>query len=87
MDSTKSNICLYSYNSCGSSEEKLSYIQDIINLSGNKMPIFLVQEHFLLRSNVYKFKNFSREAKPTERNLDLSVTCGLSVVETIKFMH
>ena len=33
-----------------------------------------------------EIENFSREAKPTERNLDLSVACGLSVVETIKLL-
>ena len=36
---------------------------------------------------IEKIKNFSREAKPTEGNLDLSVTCELSDVETIKFIH
>ena len=33
-----------------------------------------------------EIENFSREAKPTERNLDLSVACGLSVVETINLL-
>ena len=40
----------------------------------------------LIQKEATEIENFSREAKPTERNLDLSVTCGLSVVETIKLL-
>ena len=62
MDST-TKFCFYSYNSRGSSEVKLKFIEDILKLSGNKVQIFGLQEHFLLRSNLKKlskhFSNFS----------------------------
>ena len=78
MDNSSSKICLYSYNSRGSSEEKLNYIQDIINVSGNKIPIFLVQEHFLLRSNIYKLSKFFNTsavlAKPAFKNFETQNT-------------
>ena len=74
MDSKNSNICLYSYNSRGSSEEKLNYIQEIINLCGNNLPVCLVQEHFLLRSNIYKLSKFFKSsavlAKPAFKNFE-----------------
>ena len=74
MDSSTSSICLYSYNSRGSSTEKLSYIDNLINLCGNKIPILLLQEHFLLRSNVYKlskfFSNSAVLAKPAFKKFE-----------------
>ena len=50
----KKDICIYSYNSRGSSSEKLDFVHDLINLSNNQIPIFCIQEHFLLRNNLYK---------------------------------
>ena len=72
MDRKVNQICFYSYNIIGSSEIKLKYVEDIINLCGNKLPIFGLQEHFLLRSNLKKLsKNFSESsvlAKPAFKN-------------------
>ena len=67
------NICLYSYNSRGSREMKLDFINDVIKLcSGTNIPIFCIQEHFLLRSNLYKIsKNLpshSVVAKPAYKD-------------------
>ena len=71
MDNT-TKFCFYSYNSRGSSEIKLKFIEDILKLSGNKVQIFGLQEHFLLRSNLKKlskhFSNFSVLAKPANKD-------------------
>ena len=73
MDSTK--LCLYSYNSRGSSEIKLEYIQNMISLSGNNLPVFCVQEHFLLRNNLRKLSNYFKTsaviAKPATKDFNL----------------
>ena len=63
MDSTsKADICIYSYNSRGSSEEKLDFISDFIDISRNQIPIFCIQEHFLLRNNLYKLTKYFRNS-------------------------
>ena len=49
----KFDVCIYSYNSHESSEEKLNFIQDIISLPLKRISIMFIQEHFLLRSNCY----------------------------------
>ena len=75
MDITTNEFCLYSYNTRGSSELKLQFIQDLINLSGNKIPIFCIQEHFLLRNNLKKLSNFfsnsSIISNPAFKNFDV----------------
>ena len=59
----KKNICIYSYNSRGSSVEKLDFIDDLINISSDQLPIFCIQEHFLLRNNLYKLsQHFSKSS-------------------------
>ena len=58
----ETQLCLYSYNSRGSNDMKLQYIRDMISLSGNKLPIFCVQEHFLLRSNLRKLSNYFKQS-------------------------
>ena len=72
MDNTTSHICIYSYNSRGSNENKLEFIKDIIEIPQRNIPIFCLQEHFLLRNNVYKlskaFKNYAVLAKPAYKN-------------------
>ena len=75
MDSTNKDICFYSYNSRGSSNEKLSYVRNLIDLCGTNLPIFCVQEHFLLRNNIYKlskfFTNSAVLAKPAYKNFQI----------------
>ena len=61
MDNT-TQICFYSYNTRGSNENKLNYIQDLMKLCGNKVPIFCIQEHFLLRSNLRKLSNYFEQS-------------------------
>ena len=51
-------ICMYSYNTRGSNELKLKFIEDLINLSGNRITIVCIQEHFLLRNNLKKISNY-----------------------------
>ena len=54
---------------------KLKYIQDMISLCGNKLPIFCIQEHFLLRNNVKKlskyFKQYSVVAQPATKDFNV----------------
>ena len=75
MANTTNEICLYSYNSRGSNDLKLKFIQDLIDLSGNKIPIFCIQEHFLLRNNLKKisnyFSNHSVISKPAFKNFEV----------------
>ena len=59
----KTNICLYSYNSRGNSNEKLDFIDSLISLSGINIPIVCIQEHFLLRNNLGKLsKKFNKSS-------------------------
>ena len=64
MDSqNKKDMCIYSYNSRGSSHEKLDLINDLLDMSINQLPIFCIQEHFLLRNNLYKInQHFKRSS-------------------------
>ena len=75
MDNTNQTICLYSYNSRGSSDEKLDFIKDILEIPSVHTPIFCIQEHFLLRNNIYKlskaFGNYSVLAKPAYKNFQV----------------
>ena len=68
-------MCIYSHNTRGSSESKLKLIKDIIEIPQRNIPVFCIQEHFLLRNNIYKlsnaFKNFSVLAKPAYKNFDI----------------
>ena len=54
---------------------KLEFIENIIGLSGNKLPIFCIQEHFLLRSNLRRltnhFKNYAVLAKPATKDFNI----------------
>ena len=78
MDSTTSRICIYSYNTRGSSENKLRFINDILEVSARNSSIFCIQEHFLLRNNVYKLSknlpNFAVLAKPAFKNFHVQNT-------------
>ena len=58
MDNTTDKLCIYSYNSRGSSQEKLFYVQNLMDLTGSKTPIFCIQEHFLMRSSLRKLSSF-----------------------------
>ena len=64
---------LFFYKSRGCTECKLDYINDILLLSQNI--IFCIQEHFLLRNNIYKLSNavnnFSVLAKPAYKNFNI----------------
>ena len=75
MDNTTNEICMYSYNTRGSSELKLKFIQDLISLTGNRIPVFCIQEHFLLRNNLKKlssfFLNSSVISKPAFKNFEV----------------
>ena len=78
MDNTANQkLCIYSYNSRGSSQEKLQFIQNLISLSGAKTPIFCVQEHFLLRSSLRKLSSYFTEssviAKPGYKDFNVQV--------------
>ena len=72
MASSFNQICLYSYNSRGSGMSKLEFIRDLLSLPTNRIPIFCIQEHFLLRSNINKlsqaFKDYSVLAIPAYKN-------------------
>ena len=75
MADTTKEVCLYSYNSRGSSDLKLKFMQDLIDLSGNKIPIFCIQEHFLLINNLKKVSNYfstsSVISKPAFKNFEV----------------
>ena len=66
---------MYSCNTRGSSELKLKFIQDLISLSGKRIPVFCIQEHFLLRNNLKKlssfFLNSSVISKPAFKNFEV----------------
>ena len=55
-ENTDSSVCLMSYNSRGSSEQKMQFIKYLVSSQcvGNKIPILFNQENFLLKSNSYK---------------------------------
>ena len=75
MDSTNQTICLYSYNSRGSNSEKLDFINDVLDIPTNHLTIFCLQEHFLLRNNLYKlsqkFSKYSVLARPAYKNFQV----------------
>ena len=75
MDSNNTKFCLYSYNTRGTGANKLDFINDILTLCVGQIPIFCIQEHFLLRSNLYKLSNtftkFSVIAKPAHKSFDV----------------
>ena len=72
-----SKLCLYSYNSRGSNDSKLDYIKSILSLCGNNVPIFCMQEHFLLKNNLRKlsayFNDFAVLSKPAIK--DFNIQC------------
>ena len=74
---TKQKLCVYSSNSRGSSQDKLTFIQSLINLSGSKIPIFCLQEYFLLRGSLRKLSSFFKEssviAKPAYKDLSIQM--------------
>ena len=75
MESTTSHICLYSYNTRGVGGNKLEFINDILEIPQKNIPIICLQEHFLLRNNLYKlskaFKNYAVLAKPAYKNFNI----------------
>ena len=78
MDNTiKDKVCIYSYNSRGSSQEKLTFIQNLISITVSKLPIFCIQEHFLLRGSLRKMSSFFKEssvlAKPAYKDSNIQV--------------
>ena len=78
MDKKNKNICLYSYNSRGSNAEKLNFVKNLLEMPSTNIPVFCIQEHFLLRNNIYKlskaFDNFSVIAKPAYKNFQIQDT-------------
>ena len=54
MDCGIKEISLFSYNSRGIGSNKIQFINDLLEISSKNMPILCIQEHFLLRNNVYK---------------------------------
>ena len=78
MEATTSHICIYSYNIRGSGGNKLDFINDLLEIPQRNIPIFCIQEHFLLRNNVYKlskaFKNHAVLAKPAYKNFNVQDT-------------
>ena len=56
---TNQEVCVISYNSRGFSDIKQSCIRTLLsdNVVGNKIPIVCNQEHFILRSILYKILN------------------------------
>ena len=93
MDNTNQTICLYSYNSRGSSSDKLDFVNDILEIPSNHFSIVCLQEHFLLRNNLYKlskqFRNHSVLAKPAFKNFQVQNTGrpmgGLATIIPKKF--
>ena len=53
---TEIPVCLLLWNSRGSSEQKMQFLQKLVSpcIVGSKIPIICNQENFLLRSNSYK---------------------------------
>ena len=68
MDSQTNEICFYSFNTRGHSSTKLQYINDLLSLPSKAKSFFSIQEHFLLRNNLYKlsntFQDYAVIAKP-----------------------
>ena len=64
MDNTNQTICLYSYNSRGSSSDTLDFVNDILEIPSNHCSI--------VRKNLYKLSkqlgNHSLLAKPALKN-------------------
>ena len=54
MDMSK--LCLFSYNSRGFATDKQNFCKYLTTISGDKIPIVLNQENFLLRANRYKIQ-------------------------------
>ena len=73
-NTNQSSICIFSYNSRGSSREKLCFINSLIKASGSDIPIFCIQEHFTMRNNLYKFSktfvNFSVFSVPAVKDFE-----------------
>ena len=65
-------ICCYSYNCRGIGSNKIQFINDLLDISSNNMPVLCLQEHFLLRNNVYKLckglKNYTVLPKPAHKD-------------------
>ena len=55
-ENTDNSVCLMSYNSCGSSKQKMQFIKYLVSSQcvGNKIPILCNQEKILLKANSYK---------------------------------
>ena len=53
---TNKNICLYSYNSRGFSEDKQDICKILMCMTGDNLPILCNQENFLLNNNGYKIR-------------------------------
>ena len=53
---TNKNICLYSYNSRGFSEDKQDLCKILMCMTGDNLPILCNQENFLLKNNGYKIR-------------------------------
>ena len=54
--SSKTKLCIYSYNSRGFSVEKQNFCSSLFNLTGDYLPILCNQENFLYGSSSYKVK-------------------------------
>ena len=75
MDKKESKLCIYSYNSRGIGSNRSEFINDLLSLPIKHIPIFCIQEHFVLRGNLYKlsqvFHNYTVLPKPAIKNFDI----------------
>lgn len=55
-----SKLCIFSYNSRGFHESKQKVCQDLLTVTGDKIPILCNQENFILKSNKYRIKQALR---------------------------
>ena len=71
MDNQSTEVCFYSYNSRGIGANKVQFINDLLSLP-SKPSVFCLQEHFLLRNNLYKlsksFPDYAVIPKPAYKN-------------------
>ena len=53
---SNADLCLLSYNSRGFCKIKQNFLQLLVSICGNKIPVLCNQENFLLRNNCYKIR-------------------------------
>ena len=52
----QNNVCIVSWNSCGSSQQKMDFLKYLVSpqVIGENIPILCNQENFILKANTYR---------------------------------